>query len=528
MFDAALRHDIQARAVDLIRAHLPSLKRQGRSWVGLCPFHDDSTPSFVLSPENGLFYCHGCQAGGDVLTFLMRLKRLTFPEALTEAARSLGLPLPQRNSENARTATLAGTAETAATLFTHWLWSDAGKPGRTYLKKRGLTEETVRAFRVGFHPGHPTLLLTALTQRDIDPETARHLGLLARKHERWIGLMRGRLVFPICDRQGTVRGFGARKLSGPGPKYLNSPESGLFHKGRLLYGLPQAASAIQEHHTAVVVEGYVDVLTLHQAGFRYVVSPMATALTPEHLAVVRQLTERVTLLFDGDAAGQRAPLSALSPAADTGLIAHVVRLPEGEDPDSYLGRYGPAALHELMAAAVPLTTYILDTLLARGDPARAARDAVPLASQVHEPTLAQDVNTPAVPELVLVHVRSDTGVDFGGLFLQGRQLHFNIEMPAVTNNRAVLHLDKMLPADNTGVACDGNKDIADGSRFCQGHDVEAVHGRFQGANRIDLGHNHARTQAPRPQGDSLAAPPVPAHHVFPPGQEQVGGPDNAV
>ncbi len=386
MFDAALRHDIQARAVDLIRAHLPSLKRQGRSWVGLCPFHDDSTPSFVLSPENGLFYCHACQAGGDVLTFLMRLKRLTFPEALTEAARSLGLPLPQRNSENTRTAALAETAETAATLFTHWLWSDAGKPGRTYLKKRGLTEETVRAFRVGFHPDHPTLLLTALTQRDINPETARHLGLLARKHERWIGLMRGRLVFPICDRQGTVRGFGARKLCGPGPKYLNSPESGLFHKGRLLYGLPQAASAIQEHHTAVVVEGYVDVLTLHQAGFRYVVSPMATALTPDHLAVVRQLTERVTLLFDGDAAGQRAPLSAMSPAADTGLIAHVVRLPEGEDPDSYLGRYGPAALHELMAAAVPLTIYILDTLLARGDPAQAARDAVALASQVHEPT----------------------------------------------------------------------------------------------------------------------------------------------
>ena len=262
-----------------------------------------------------------------------------------------------------------------------------------YLQQRGITEDTARRFRLGFHPDHPTLLLTALAQHELDPDTAQQLGVVTQKHGRWMPVMRGRLLFPICDRAGTVHGFGARALTETPPKYLNSPASPLFHKGRLLYGLPQAIPAIQQEQRAVMVEGYLDVLTLSQAGLQHTVAPMAATLTPEQLRVIRSLAPRVTLLFDGDRAGHDATLRALAPVLNVGLHAEVVRLPHGSDPDAYLRRHGVVAFQEVLTHAVPLRTFVFAAWQTRSEQSTALRNLLTLVGQVSDP----------VARLTLVH-----------------------------------------------------------------------------------------------------------------------------
>lgn len=394
MLDPILRDAIQSRAVELLRSYLPSLKPQGRQWVTHCPFHDDTTPSFVVSPEKGVFHCHGCKVGGDMLTFVQRFKRLSFLDALAEAAQTLSLPLSVRKPQDPHIARLAATAETVADIFTSWLWHEVGTPARLYLQQRGIAEDTARRFRLGFHPDHTTLLLTALAQHELDPDTAQQLGLLTQKHGHWLPVMRGRLIFPICDRAGTVHGFGARALTERPPKYLNSPASPLFHKGRLLYGLPQAIPSIQQAQRALIVEGYLDVLTLSQAGLHHTVAPMATAFTPEQLGVIRSLAQRVTLLFDGDRAGHEATLRALAPACNAGLHAEVVRLPPGSDPDAYLRRHGTVAFQELLTHVVPLSTFVFDTWRTHSETGTALRNILTLVGQVSDPvarlTLVQE------------------------------------------------------------------------------------------------------------------------------------------
>lgn len=394
MLDPLTRDAIQSRAVELLRSYLPALRPQGRQWITHCPFHDDTTPSFVVSPEKGLFHCHGCKVGGDMLTFVQRFKRLSFPDALAEAAQMLGLVLPARKPEDPHITRLAASAETVADIFTSWLWHEVGTPARLYLQQRGIAEDTARRFRLGFHPDHPTLLLTAFAQHDLDLETAQQLGLLTQKRGHWIPVMRGRLIFPICDRAGTVHGFGARALTDSVPKYLNSPASPLFHKGRLLYGLPQAIPAIQQEQQALIVEGYVDVLTLSQAGLRHAVAPMATALTPEHLSVVRSLAHRVTLLFDGDRAGHDATVRALAPVLNADLHAEVARLPQGSDPDAYLRRHGAVAFQDVLTRTVSLSTFVFDTWRTCSETGTTLRNIVTLAGQISDPvarlTLVQE------------------------------------------------------------------------------------------------------------------------------------------
>lgn len=318
MLDPLIRDAIQSRAIELLRCYLPSLKLQGRQWVTHCPFHDDTAPSFVVSPEKGVFHWHGCKVGGDMLTFVQRFKRLSFPDALTEVAHRLGLVLPALAPPDPHRTRLAATAKIVAQILTNWLWHEAGTPARQYLQQRSIREETARHFCLGFHPDHPTLLLTALAQHDLDPATAHQLGFLTQKRGRWVPVMRGRLIFPICDRTGMVHGFGARTLTDSLPKYVNSPDSSLFHKGRLLYGLPYAPPTIEREQHAVIVEGYVDVLTLSHAGLQHVVAPMVTALTTEQINVLRSLVHRVTLLFDGDQAGHDATIRAFAPLLNVG------------------------------------------------------------------------------------------------------------------------------------------------------------------------------------------------------------------
>jgi len=381
--DEQLRQTIQERALEIIGAFV-RLRPQGKHQVGACPFHADTRPSFSVSPVKGVFHCFGCGAGGDSLAFLMRLKGLTFPEALDEATRLLGLPPPQRSHE-AGTASLATAAECATQLFAQWLWHPDGERGRRYLQERGIHETTAKAFRLGFHPDHPTGLLRALAAQGVTAEQAAALGLAARKGDTWVSCFRGRLIFPIADGRGQVRGFGARALTTHGPKYLNSPDSPIFHKGQLLYGLAQARSAIQACGEALIVEGYLDVLTLHQSGLMQTVSPLSTTLSIAQLKTLRPLVKRVVLVFDGDTAGQAAVTRVFLPAEESGIPVTVAVLPREHDPDSYVRAHGRAALEAVLARASRLDVYVLDQLTTHYPKEQAGREVLALAERISHP-----------------------------------------------------------------------------------------------------------------------------------------------
>ncbi|NOT56412.1 MAG: DNA primase [Deltaproteobacteria bacterium] len=383
MRDAQLRQTIQARAVEIIGTFV-RLHVHGKNQVGLCPFHADTRPSLSVNAEKGLFHCFGCGVGGDSLTFLMRRKGLTFPEALEEATRLLGLPSPAR-PHDAGPARLAHAAECATQLFARWLWQAEGEPGQRYLRQRGIHQDTAQTFRLGYHPEHPTALLRALAAHGVSAEEAGALGLATRKGGQWVGCGRGRLIFPITDGWGQVRGFGARALRDHGPKYVNSPDSPLFHKGHLLYGLAQARAALPTRKDALVVEGYLDVLTLHQAGLTATVSPLSTTLSSVQLMTLRSFVARVVLLFDGDPAGQVAMTRVFVPAEESGVPVAVVTLPREHDPDSYVRVHGGPALEALVAQASPLGEYVVRQLAAQYPQERAGREAVTLAERISHP-----------------------------------------------------------------------------------------------------------------------------------------------
>lgn len=383
MRDEQLRDRIQARAVELI-GHFVPLRMQGKHYAGRCPFHEDTHPSLSVSPDKGVFHCFGCGAAGDSLAFVMQKTGRSFREALDEATRLLGLPsstLPQDD-----TAThLAKAAACAAHLFSQWLWQAAGAPGRRYLQTRGISETTAKRFRLGYHPDHPTALLRALIAQGVTMEDAAALGLTTRTGDRWVSGFRGRLIFPITDGRGHVRGFGARALTDRGPKYLNSPTSRLFHKGQLLYGLAQAQEALKGRGEAVIVEGYLDVLTLHQAGLSATVSPLAATLSATQLTILRPLVQQVAVVFDGDAAGQSAMRRVFLPAEESGVPMRVATLPATHDPDSFVRAHGGAALAARIAHAVPLDAYVVQQLTTQSAQEQAAREVLALAEQIPNP-----------------------------------------------------------------------------------------------------------------------------------------------
>lgn len=383
MYDAHLRETIQARIVDLI-GHFAPLKAQGKQYVGRCPFHDDTHPSLSVSADKGVFHCFGCGAAGDSLAFMMQQTGLAFPEALHEATRLLGLPPPTPPREET-TPPLAHAAECATRVFSQWLWHATGARGRRYLQARGIAEQTARQFRLGYHPDHPTVLLRALATQGVSMDHAAALGLALRKGDQWVSGFRGRLLFPITDARGLVRGFGARALTERGPKYLNSPDSPSFHKGQLLYGLAQAREALKTRGEALVVEGYLDVVMLHQAGLTTAVSPLSTTLSSMQLMTLRSLVKQAVLVFDGDPTGQAAMARVFLPAEESGVPLQIVTLPTAHDPDSYVRAHGRAALEALITQAVPVDRYVLQQLVAYSPQEQAYGAVLTLAEQIPHP-----------------------------------------------------------------------------------------------------------------------------------------------
>jgi DNA primase len=348
--------EVRARAdiVEVIGAHV-RLKRAGRNFVGLCPFHNEKTPSFSVNPERGFFHCFGCGAGGTVFNFVMRTEGLSFPEAIQSLARRYGVTLPERDAAagpgaGERDAALRAN-QIAAQFFAHVLWKTPdGAAAREYLTARGVAAETARTFMLGFAPDRPANLARALEKRGLLAAAVR-LGLVKQDGAGVRDMFRARLMFPIRDSQGRVLAFGGRVLDQRLPKYINSPESPLYSKSRNVYGLYEARAAIASADRAIVVEGYLDAIAVWQAGFKETVASLGTALTVDQLRLVGRHTRNVFACFDGDGAGRKASLRALEVFLAAGLLGRGIFIPSGFDPDTFVKERGAQAFAELIASA---------------------------------------------------------------------------------------------------------------------------------------------------------------------------------
>ena len=338
------------------------LKRKGREWTACCPFHQEKTPSFFVNDEKSFYHCFGCGKHGDHIGFLMESDGLSFLEAVKELADQAGLKMPEMRPEDAEKAearkSLSEIMELVTKFYEVSLRAPAGQGARSYLENRGIRAETVKKFRLGFAPQGE--LIPAMAQRGVEVAALVELGLLRQYEDRPnpVEVFRDRLMFPITDRQGKVVAFGGRLL-GPGePKYLNSPETQLFAKGRLLYGLAQARRAALDAKEVIVAEGYMDVLALSQAGLSQAVAPLGTAVTEDQLRLLWKLVPTPTFALDGDRAGRAAAMRAVDralPLLQPGLSLKFTWLPDGEDPDSLLKSRGLGALTPLLDGAAPLS-----------------------------------------------------------------------------------------------------------------------------------------------------------------------------
>ena len=340
---------------DVIARHV-SLKRAGRELTGLCPFHNEKTPSFTVSEEKGFFHCFGCGAHGDVIGFVMRQEGLSFPEAVERLAGEAGLEVPRATPEEReaakRAATLHEVMERACRFFEDELRGPRGAAARSYLAGRGIDDETRARFRLGYAPDTRTALRNAVMDASHPEALLVEAGLLIRPESGTpYDRFRGRAIFPITDRRGRVIAFGGRILDEGTPKYLNSPDTPLFNKGRVLYGMATAREAAHRNARVIVTEGYTDVIALNRAGYAEAVAPLGTALTESHLHALWRMAPEPVLCFDGDAAGKRAAYRAAEravPLLEPGRSLQFVNLPAGQDPDSLLADGGIEAVESCL------------------------------------------------------------------------------------------------------------------------------------------------------------------------------------
>lgn len=341
----------RANIVEVIGTHV-RLKRAGRNHIGLCPFHNEKTPSFSVNAERGFFHCFGCGVGGTVFDFVMRLEGLNFPEAVQSLARRYGVTLPETQEPGApppgEREAMYRANEFAATFFSHLLWkTSVGEAARGYLKARAISEETARAFILGLAPAQPGVLANALRRRGL-LEGAIKTGLIRGDGGALRDLFIGRLMFPIRDAQGRVVAFGGRVLDERLPKYINSAESPIYSKARNLYGLYEGRQALARADRAIVVEGYFDAIAVSQAGFKEVVASLGTSLTVEQLRMLARYTRNVIACFDGDEAGRKASMRALEIFLGAGLLGRGIFIPSGFDPDTLILKRGAQSFGELV------------------------------------------------------------------------------------------------------------------------------------------------------------------------------------
>ncbi|MHB8210832.1 MAG: DNA primase [Acidithiobacillus sp.] len=363
--DAVLEHSDLVRLID---SRVP-LKKKGKDFWACCPFHQEKSPSFSVSADKQIYYCFGCHAHGNAIGFLMAHDRLSFPEAVKTLAEEAGIALPEDSptGEQEDLRPLRAILEKAVALYQS-MFSEY-PPAQEYLRGRGLDVDTIARFELGYAPPAAQFLSQKLGN---DASLRRQLlgaGLVSSRDDGSVyDRFRGRVIFPIRDGRGQAVGLGGRSLDGHEPKYLNSPESALYHKGRVLYGLHQAKEGVRRAGRVLLVEGYLDVITLHQVGIDYAVAASGTALGDSQLEMLFRVAAEVLLCFDGDNAGRNAAWRAVQMAPEhlrEGRLLRVLFLPDGEDPDSLVRQHGAAAFESLLPAARPAIDFFLEELQRR-------------------------------------------------------------------------------------------------------------------------------------------------------------------
>ncbi|MSO85416.1 MAG: DNA primase [Rhodospirillales bacterium] len=374
-FAAAFLDELKARAgLAALVGKRVRLIRRGREHLGLCPFHKEKTPSFTVNEDKGFYHCFGCGKHGSAFDFVMETEGLSFPEAVERLAQEAGMALPERDPEararDESRGALVPALAAASAFFERTLRMPEGRPALEYLRGRGLTDETIAQFRLGYAPDRRDALKAALMRDNFTEDRMVEAGLLIVPEDNaargTYDRFRGRVMFPILDRRDRVIAFGGRVLGDGEPKYLNSPETPLFHKGFTLYGLSHALAAARAEGTLVVVEGYMDVIALHQAGIRNAVAPLGTALTEDQIRLLWRVAPEPVLCFDGDAAGSRAALRAVMralPLLKPGYSLRFAFMPAGEDPDSMVRRQGADAVRKMLGQPLALseTLWLFET-----------------------------------------------------------------------------------------------------------------------------------------------------------------------
>ena len=358
---------------DLVSGYV-SLKKAGKNWLGLCPFHSEKTPSFNVNPAKQIFHCFGCGVGGDAFKFLELQEGLIFPEAVKQLAGRAGILLPEsrpradeKKSDDERKALLKITAE-AADYFRREFEGPAGSAARAYLSKRGLNDAVIKEFSLGYARPEWDGLLKHLRQKGHTPALLEKAGLIVKRSEGegHYDRFRGRIIFPIRDISGQVIAFGGRVMDDSLPKYLNSPETPLYSKSNVLYCLDQAKEPARKQGYFIIVEGYLDAIACHQYGAKNAVATLGTALTDGHLRLMRRFAQKLMLIFDPDPAGVKATLRGFELFAGSGMKVNVVSLPDGDDPDTFLKKKGYEAFAACLRGSVKFMDFVLAQVVKDG------------------------------------------------------------------------------------------------------------------------------------------------------------------
>lgn len=381
--------------VGLVSEYL-TLKKAGKNFLGLCPFHQEKTPSFTVNREKQIFYCFGCGEGGNAITFLMKINHLSFPDAARQLAYKTGIVIPEKvvsraEKEQADIRTrIKDLNQKVANYYSRMLLSSEGQGAREYLVKRGIKKETTEAFHLGYARDGWRYLKDFIEKGKFSLQLAEQAGLIIPKADGgWYDRFRGRLMFPIYDVGNYVVAFGGRIIEDGEPKYLNSPESPVYTKGKILYGLNKTKENIKEKGYVILVEGYLDLISLWNAGIRNVVAALGTALTREHVDLIKRYSTEVITLFDSDQAGRKAVSRSLGLFFAGEVNAKVVILPDGYDPDEYLRTFGREALEKLIENAKSVVDYYIEGIM--GDKKTvegirgAAREAISFIGNIANP-----------------------------------------------------------------------------------------------------------------------------------------------
>ncbi len=375
------------------------LRKNGAAFVGLCPFHNEKTPSFRVNPERGAFKCFGCGEGGGLFQFLMKIESLPFPEVVRRMGHEVGVEIvveEQDDAETARRKRLLELLERCSHYYHELLIkSPLGKEPLEYLHRRGLDMTTIERFRLGWAPNGGTALLQKLTSSGYRPEEGDEVGVLRERNGRYTDMLRARIIFPILDIQDRVVAFGGRVLDDSQPKYLNSPETFLYSKRRNLYGLQLHRGEISKQDRALIVEGYLDVVSVAKVGCGIAVASLGTALTSEQAALLRRYTKNVTMAYDADRAGQNATVKGIELFEQAGLRVSIAALAEGEDPDSLARREGKAGIEQMLDSASTVIDYLISQNEQRFDLSRPegkedfAREVLPALDKIQDPVRQQ-------------------------------------------------------------------------------------------------------------------------------------------